>query len=97
GAPKARPRPSPLTWRHRRIEGSTPTKRRARRLTRRDVMKSAAAAAALLPMPALAQGAAGRVVVIGGGFAGASCARALKVLDARINVTLVEASRTLTA
>jgi len=69
----------------------------ARRLTRRDVMKSAAAAAALLPMPALAQGAAGRVVVIGGGFAGASCARALKALDARINVTLVEASRTFTA
>jgi NADPH-dependent 2,4-dienoyl-CoA reductase/sulfur reductase-like enzyme len=60
-------------------------------------MKSAAAAAALLPMPALAQGAAGRVVVIGGGFAGASCARALKALDARINVTLVEASRTFTA
>jgi len=69
----------------------------ARRLTRRDVMKSAAAAAALLPMPALAQGAAGRVVVIGGGFAGASCARALKALDARINVTLVEASRTFIA
>jgi len=75
----------------------TPTRRMARRLTRRDVMKSAAAAAALLPMPALAQGAAGRVVVIGGGFAGASCARALKALDSRINVTLVEASRTFTA
>ena len=72
-------------------------RRMGRRLTRRDVMKSAAAAAALLPMPALAQGAAGRVVVIGGGFAGASCARALKALDARINVTLVEASRTFTA
>jgi sulfide dehydrogenase [flavocytochrome c] flavoprotein subunit len=75
----------------------TQTERIARRLTRRDVMKSAAAAAALLPMPALAQGAAGRVVVIGGGFAGASCARALKALDARINVTLVEASRTFIA
>jgi NADPH-dependent 2,4-dienoyl-CoA reductase/sulfur reductase-like enzyme len=75
----------------------TQTRRFARRLTRRDVMKSAAAAAALLPMPALAQGAAGRVVVIGGGFAGASCARALKAHDARINVTLVEASRTFTA
>jgi NADPH-dependent 2,4-dienoyl-CoA reductase/sulfur reductase-like enzyme len=37
------------------------------------------------------------VVVIGGGFAGASCARALKALDARINVTLVEASRTFIA
>jgi sulfide dehydrogenase [flavocytochrome c] flavoprotein subunit len=72
-------------------------RRMARRLTRRDVMKSAAAAAALVPMPALAQGATGRVVVIGGGFAGASCARALKALDARINVTLVEASRTFIA
>ena len=75
----------------------TQTRRFSRRLTRRDVMKSAAAAAALLPMPALAQGSASRVVVIGGGFAGASCARALKALDARINVTLVEASRTFTA
>ena len=75
----------------------TQTRRMARRLTRRDVMKSAAAAAALLPMPALAQGAAGRVVVIGGGFAGASCARALKALDARVSVTLVEASRSFTA
>jgi NADPH-dependent 2,4-dienoyl-CoA reductase/sulfur reductase-like enzyme len=69
----------------------------AGRLTRRDVMKAAAAAAALLPTPALAQGAAGRVVVIGGGFAGASCARALKALDARVTVTLVEASRTFIA
>jgi sulfide dehydrogenase [flavocytochrome c] flavoprotein chain len=75
----------------------TQIRRFARRPTRRDVMKSAAAAAALLPMPALAQGAAGRVVVIGGGFAGATTARALKALDARINVTLVEASRTFTA
>src|SRR3954447_5647820 len=75
----------------------TQIRRIDRRLTRRDVMKSAAVAAALLPMSALAQGAAGRVVVIGGGFAGASCARALKALDARINVTLVEASRTFTA
>jgi NADPH-dependent 2,4-dienoyl-CoA reductase/sulfur reductase-like enzyme len=37
------------------------------------------------------------VVVIGGGFAGASCARALKALDARVTVTLVEASRTFIA
>jgi NADPH-dependent 2,4-dienoyl-CoA reductase/sulfur reductase-like enzyme len=67
--------------------------------TRRDFIKTAAAATstALLPLPALAQGAAGRVVVVGGGFAGASCARAVKALDPRINVTLVEASRTFTA
>ena len=38
-----------------------------------------------------------RVVVVGGGFAGATCARALKKLDPRIAVTLVEANRTFTA
>jgi NADPH-dependent 2,4-dienoyl-CoA reductase/sulfur reductase-like enzyme len=37
------------------------------------------------------------VVVVGGGFAGASCARALKKLDPRLTVTLVEQSRTFTA
>src|SRR5262245_13503803 len=69
----------------------------ARRLSRRDFVKAAAAASALLPMPAIAQGAAGRVVVVGGGFAGASAARALKKLDPRLTVTLVEASETFTA
>ena len=50
-----------------------------RRTTRRDFLKRAVlAACAPLPLcPALAQGAAGRVVVMGGGFAGATCARAL--------------------
>ncbi|MEA2989889.1 MAG: sulfide dehydrogenase [flavocytochrome c] flavoprotein chain [Alphaproteobacteria bacterium] len=69
------------------------------RTSRRDFIKTAAAgaSAALLPMPALAQPAPGRVVVIGGGFAGASCARALKKLDPRITVTLVEASQSFTA
>ena len=40
--------------------------------SRRDFLKAAGAGttAALLPMPAVAQGNAGRVVVIGGGFAG---------------------------
>jgi NADPH-dependent 2,4-dienoyl-CoA reductase/sulfur reductase-like enzyme len=47
--------------------------------------------------PALAQGAAGRVVVIGGGFAGASCARALRTLDPRLAVTLLEPNATFTA
>src|SRR6202047_4662516 len=67
--------------------------------SRRDVLKTAAAgaAAAMLPMPALAQNAGGRVVVVGGGFAGATCARMLKRLDPRIAVTLVEASQTFTA
>src|SRR5947209_15470518 len=64
------------------------------RSTRRDFLKRAALAgcAPLLFLPALAQGSAGRVVVIGGGFAGATCARALKGLDPRLAVTLVEPS-----
>jgi NADPH-dependent 2,4-dienoyl-CoA reductase/sulfur reductase-like enzyme len=52
---------------------------------------------ALRPVPAVAQGAAPRVVVVGGGFAGASCARALRTADPRIAVTLVEANATFTA
>jgi NADPH-dependent 2,4-dienoyl-CoA reductase/sulfur reductase-like enzyme len=46
----------------------------------------------MLPMPAVAQGTGGRVVVVGGGFAGATCARFVKRIAPRINVTLVEAS-----
>jgi NADPH-dependent 2,4-dienoyl-CoA reductase/sulfur reductase-like enzyme len=48
-------------------------------------------------MPTLAQGATGHVVVIGGGFAGASAAGALKRLEPRIAVTLVETQRTFTS
>ena len=65
--------------------------------SRRDVLKAAGAAAAMLPIPALAQNAGPRVVVVGGGFAGATCARTLKRLDPRLAVTLVEASQTFTA
>jgi len=46
--------------------------------------------------PARAQ-AAPRVVVIGGGFAGATAARAIKGTDPRIGVSLVESNRTFTA
>ena len=68
-----------------------------KRTSRREFLKIAGAAAAL-PMPALAQQGTGpRVVVVGGGFAGATCARFIKRVDPRINVTLVEASRTFTA
>jgi NADPH-dependent 2,4-dienoyl-CoA reductase/sulfur reductase-like enzyme len=68
-------------------------------LGRREFLTSAAAAATapfVMPAPAIAQGTP-RVVVIGGGFGGASAARALKVADPRIAVTLVEANRTFTA
>jgi NADPH-dependent 2,4-dienoyl-CoA reductase/sulfur reductase-like enzyme len=65
-----------------------------RRISRRDLLAAAAAAGscATLPLPALAQGTGARVVVIGGGFAGATCARFLKRIEPRLVVTLVEAS-----
>jgi sulfide dehydrogenase [flavocytochrome c] flavoprotein subunit len=64
------------------------------RPTRRAVARgiAASAAAAALPCPSFAQSAA-RIVVIGGGFGGASCARALRKLDARLQVTLIEPNR----
>jgi NADPH-dependent 2,4-dienoyl-CoA reductase/sulfur reductase-like enzyme len=69
----------------------------ARRSSRRHFLKTAAAGAALLPLPAIAQSAAGRVVVVGGGFAGATCARFVKRTEPRLDVTLIEASPTFTA
>ena len=57
---------------------------------------AAAGSAALCCAPAIAQGAA-HVVVIGGGFAGATCARQLKRLDRKIQVTLVETNPTFIA
>ena len=68
------------------------------RPTRRDVARgiSTTIATSMLPWPALAQSAA-RIVVIGGGFGGASCARALRRLDAKLQVTLIEPNRIFTA
>jgi NADPH-dependent 2,4-dienoyl-CoA reductase/sulfur reductase-like enzyme len=67
-------------------------------LTRRNVVGGIAAATAWSapPCPALAQSAA-RIIVIGGGFGGASCARALKRIDPRLQVTLIEPNPTFTA
>src|SRR3954452_18620637 len=71
---------------------------RLRCRTRRDILKSGVlAAASRVCAPALAQSAAARVVVIGGGFAGATCARAMKRLDPRLAVMLVEANAEYTA
>src|SRR5712692_7054669 len=69
-----------------------------RRPTRRDVASgiAASAAASAVPYPSFAQSAA-RIVIIGGGFGGASCARALRKLDAKLQVTLIEPNRTFTA
>jgi sulfide dehydrogenase [flavocytochrome c] flavoprotein chain len=67
--------------------------------TRRQILKgagSAVAATTLWPHALRAQ-TSPRVVVVGGGFAGASCARALRAADPKIAVTLVEARSTYTA
>jgi sulfide dehydrogenase [flavocytochrome c] flavoprotein chain len=71
---------------------------RVRQFNRRDFIGSvaAAASAAVVCAPAIAQGAA-QVVIIGGGFAGGTCARQLKRIDPKINVTLVETNPTFTA
>ncbi|MER9140407.1 NAD(P)/FAD-dependent oxidoreductase [Mesorhizobium sp. M0830] len=60
--------------------------------SRRVVIGGAAAsvAAAVLAAPQVRAQAQPRVVVVGGGFAGASCARALKQLDRDVAVTLIE-------
>jgi NADPH-dependent 2,4-dienoyl-CoA reductase/sulfur reductase-like enzyme len=65
--------------------------------TSRRIFLKTASAAALLPMPAIAQGNGPKVVVIGGGFAGASAARFVKAANKAIAVTLVEANPTFTA
>jgi NADPH-dependent 2,4-dienoyl-CoA reductase/sulfur reductase-like enzyme len=59
--------------------------------TRRDLLKLAGAAplAAAAARTGIAQ-AAPRVVVVGGGFGGATCARYLKRADPNLHVTLVE-------
>jgi sulfide dehydrogenase [flavocytochrome c] flavoprotein subunit len=70
----------------------------AKQATRRDVLRIAAASAvSTLAAPAYSQGAGVRVVVVGGGFAGANCARTVKKADSRAVVTLIEANATFTA
>jgi sulfide dehydrogenase [flavocytochrome c] flavoprotein chain len=67
-----------------------------RPVTRRSAVLGIAAASLAMPAIARAQGQA-RVVVVGGGFGGAACARALKHADATMQVTLVEPNKTFTA
>lgn len=57
------------------------------------LLGGAGAAAFSLSTPALAQQSAGRVVVIGGGFGGATAARYLKRGNPKLTVTLVEPLR----
>ena len=66
--------------------------------TRRNVVRGIATTALSLafPCPSYAQAAA-RVVVVGGGFGGAACARVLRRINAKLQVTLVEPNRIFTA
>src|SRR5690242_14675814 len=68
--------------------------------TRRTFLKFTAAAGIAAPSiaPSVARAqAAGRVVVVGGGFGGATAARTLKALEPKLDVTLVEPNATFTA
>ncbi|MCC2596685.1 NAD(P)/FAD-dependent oxidoreductase [Pusillimonas sp. MFBS29] len=58
------------------------------------VGKTSAAGALLLSVPSYARPSAGNVVVIGGGFGGATAARYIKRRNPAINVTLVEPAKT---
>ena len=69
------------------------------RVDRRQLIKAAAAstAAAAFSTPLLAQGTGPSIVVIGGGFGGATCARALRKADRKLKITLVETNPIYTA
>ena len=67
-------------------------------VTRREAVIGLTASAASLALPSIARAqSSARVVVIGGGFGGASCARALRRLDAKLQVTLIEPNKTFSA
>ena len=78
-------------------QDETSTRRHAVLTTRRAFL---AGSAAILAAPFLGRAqaqASARVVVVGGGFAGATCSRVLKRLDPSLSVTLVEPSRSYVA
>lgn len=63
--------------------------------SRREILAASAAAAAVVGMPSIARAQnSGRVVVIGGGFGGATAARYIKLFDPGIEVTLIERDAT---
>lgn len=69
-----------------------------RPVTRRNAVLGITAAAATLARPSVLRAqSAGRVVVVGGGFGGAACARALKHADAKLQVTLIEPNKLFTS
>ncbi|CUT10873.1 Sulfide dehydrogenase flavocytochrome C flavoprotein chain precursor EC 182 [Bradyrhizobium sp.] len=67
-------------------------------VTRRVAVLGITAAATSFAAPSILRAqSAGRVVVVGGGFGGAACARALKRADTRFQVTLIEPNTTFTS
>ncbi|WP_038965837.1 NAD(P)/FAD-dependent oxidoreductase [Bradyrhizobium diazoefficiens] len=63
-------------------------------VTRRNVVLGITAAATSYAVPSILRAqSAGRVVVVGGGFGGAACARALKHANAKLQVTLIEPNK----
>src|SRR4051794_1410757 len=67
-------------------------------VTRRDAILGIAAAATSFAAPTILRAqSAGRVVVVGGGFGGAACARALKRAQANLQVILIEPSTVFTS
>lgn len=67
-------------------------------VTRRNALLGITAAATSLAAPSILRAqTAGRVVVVGGGFGGAACARALKRADAKLQVTLIEPNKVFTS
>ncbi|MGR4932042.1 FCSD flavin-binding domain-containing protein [Bradyrhizobium sp. CAR08] len=67
-------------------------------VTRRDAVLGIAAAATSFAAPTILRAqSAGRVVVVGGGFGGAACARALKRAEANLQVILIEPSTVFTS
>lgn len=64
-------------------------------VTRRNAVLGIAVAATSLAAPSILRAQpAGRIVVVGGGFGGAACARALKRADPKLVVTLIEPNET---
>lgn len=67
-------------------------------VTRRNAVLGITAAATSLAAPSILRAqTAGRVIVVGGGFGGAACARALKRADAKLQVTLMEPNKVFTS
>ncbi len=70
---------------------------------RRDFIKTLASTSVIVPLSACAApygrsaGGKARIVVIGGGYGGATAAKYLKLMDANLDVTLVERQKTYTS